>query len=201
MTNEELIDYYANLLIIQYYDKAKARAMIETVVTPVIMDQIPLDVQDAFDLDTAEGVQLDVLGKYVGVTRFGYSDGVRVELSDADYRTLMRLVVIKNNSGSSLATINALLSANFPNSIRVSDSQSMTLNYLVAETIGSPALLDIIISGGYLPKPMGVQISVTEVPSLDINYFGFRNYTTYPAGISPYNSYPFYQTTFPWLTY
>ena len=73
MTNEELADYYASLLILQYATKPKAVATIQTTVTPVIMNQLPTAIQDGFDLDTAVGVQLDTMGKYVGASRRGYT--------------------------------------------------------------------------------------------------------------------------------
>ena len=200
-TIAELKKYYADLLILQYSQKARARAHIEALVEPVLLNQVPLDIQEAFDLETAVGVNLDILGDYVGASRFGYVNNVRVELNDSDYRTLLKMVIISNNAGSSLFDIQSLISANFPNSITISDSQAMTMSYVLAETLGTPDLLEILINSGYLLRPMGVQISVTIVPSLDIKYFGFRDYNTMPTDISPFNSYVFYQITFPWLTY
>lgn len=201
MTTLELAEYYANLLILQYRFKTRARATIEGIVLPILMDQMPIAVQDAFNIDDAVGKQLDVIGKYVGVTRFGYANGVAVELDDDDYRKLIKMVIIKNNSGSSLATIQDLLLRNFPGAIRVTDSQNMQLSYLVEESYWSPDLLEVMINGGYLPKPMGVGISVVTTPDFDIMYFGFRTYDVAPPGISPFNSYDFVNPESPWLTY
>ena len=69
MTDEELILYYVNLLIVQYYDKPKARAEIAAWVTEAVADQIVYQVQNGFDLDTAIGQQLTILGKYVNAPR------------------------------------------------------------------------------------------------------------------------------------
>jgi hypothetical protein len=68
MTTDELVAYYQNLLIKQY-QQPKARAHIAALVTEVIASQLPLQAIDAFDLTTAYGKQLDVLGKYLGVYR------------------------------------------------------------------------------------------------------------------------------------
>ena len=104
-TTEEIVEYYVNLLIIQYIQKAKARVHIASLVRPVIMDQLPVQVQDAFDINTAEGVQLDVLGKYTGVNRNTRTFSGTITLSDKDFRFFIRFEVIKNNSGSDLKTI------------------------------------------------------------------------------------------------
>lgn len=62
MTTQELIDYYANLLILQYIGQPRAYATIQALVEPTIMDQLPITVQNAFDLETAVGAQLDTIG-------------------------------------------------------------------------------------------------------------------------------------------
>jgi hypothetical protein len=80
MTTQELITYYQNLLIIQYYTKPRARATIAELVEQVLADQIIQKVADAYDIDTAVGVQLDVLAEYRGLSR-SYP-GVIVEKSD-----------------------------------------------------------------------------------------------------------------------
>lgn len=74
----DLIAYYANLLIIQYHDQPKAQATIELITEVMLANNILLDIQNAYDVDTAVGAQLDVIGKYVGVDRY-YSE---LELSN-----------------------------------------------------------------------------------------------------------------------
>jgi hypothetical protein len=201
MTNEELSAYYANLLILQYLNQPKAKAQVQAMILPVAMDQLPDAVQNAYNIETAEGVQLDVLGDYVGVSRNGYTLNGPITLDDSDFRTLMKMVVIKNNSGSSLATIQSLLAANFPGQIFVSDNQSMGLSYVLIESLGTSDLLEILATGGYLPAPMGVQVSVTIVPDHTDPFFGFRTYSAPDPTVAPFNNYAFYQLTYPWLSY
>ena len=69
MTAQDLIDYYVNLLIIQYNNKPNARATIDAYAKQAVADLIEIQVRDGFDLDTAVGNQLDFLGKYVNVYR------------------------------------------------------------------------------------------------------------------------------------
>lgn len=201
MSTTALAEYYANLLILQYINKPKAYATILAQVTPVFIDQLPAAVNDAFNVNTAVGDQLDVIGKYVGASRVGNTLDGLVTLDDDDFRTLIKLVIIKNNSGSSLYTIQSLLAANFPGQILVSDNQAMGLNYVLLETLGTSDLLEILTSGSYLPAPMGVGVSVIVVPSHEYPFFGFRTYSAPDLTVSPFNNYPFYQLTYPWLSY
>lgn len=201
MTTDELAAYYASLLILQYINKPKASGTIAAITRPVAMDQLPIAVQNAFDVSSAIGVQLDVLGKYAGVSRNGYTLSGPITLGDDDYRTLIKMVIIKNNSGSSLATIQSLIAMNFPGQIFVSDNQAMGLNYVLLESLGTSDLLQILATGGYLPAPMGVGTSVTVVPVHTNPFFGFRTYSAPDPTVAPFNNYAFYQLTYPWLSY
>lgn len=74
-TAEFLIEYYEALLISQYSGKPKASATIGALMggsqgtLGLIANAIYTQVRDAFDLATAQGTQLDFLGKLRGVTR------------------------------------------------------------------------------------------------------------------------------------
>jgi len=76
----EIIDYYVNLLIIQYHNKPNARATIDAIISELMADDIYTDVLNGYNIDTAVGVQLDVLGKYADIDRFYFN----YELTD-DY--------------------------------------------------------------------------------------------------------------------
>ena len=65
----EIKDYYANTLIIQYHSKPKARATIKALIDLVYANMSLIQMRDAFDWRYAEGVQLDIIGIWVGVTR------------------------------------------------------------------------------------------------------------------------------------
>lgn len=69
---EELLNYYANLLIVQYNGKPKAKATIEMltkIIYGVSNTPLFLQIQNAFDWKTAIGKQLDIIGKWVGASR------------------------------------------------------------------------------------------------------------------------------------
>lgn len=69
MTDQQLTAYYQNLLIIQYADKPNALATIAALTAPLITNQIVQAVFDGFNLETAVGAQLDLIGTYKGVSR------------------------------------------------------------------------------------------------------------------------------------
>lgn len=69
ITVEQIIEYYSNLLIIQYKSKQKAMATIALIAEIQANNNIQFDVESAFDIATAVGKQLDILGKYIGVDR------------------------------------------------------------------------------------------------------------------------------------
>lgn len=172
MTTQQLINYYANLLIIQYIGKTNAYATVQALVTPVIMDKLLLAVQDAFNLDTAVGTQLDVIGKYVGATRTGFNlNGAPINLSDADFLILIKMTIINNSSGSSLNMIQTLIAQFFAGQVYVYDHQSMRLSYLINTSVVSTNLLQLFLTKHLLPKPMGVQLSAPIFTS-SLTFFG-----------------------------
>lgn len=201
MTTQEIIDYYANLLILQYKEKPKAYATIQTIVEPVIMDQLPVAVQDAFGLETAEGVQLDVIGKYVGVSRSAYDFTGPIVLDDDDFRTMIKIGIIKNGFGSSLAEIQELIYQFFTGSLLVFDFKNMRMGYFFDSAIGSRPLAEVFVRTGFLPKPMGVQLAaLIYSPDID-NLFGFRTYELPPYNVTGFNDYLDYDMAAPWLNY
>lgn len=202
-TLQEIIDYYTNLLIIQYNNLPNARAQITLYVTELIANGVIFDVRDGYDLDTAVGVQLDVLGKYIGADRFytgqdltdffsfatydtdpiygigdhiGYADYDNVgtkagkfltyddvlsqtyALNDADFRTLLKLKILQNNSNHSDKEINDGIFELFGNLLIPQDNYDMTMDYFVDPSIAQ--IIDVANEKGLLPKPMGVKLNI-----------------------------------------
>ena len=73
MANEQDIqnveNYYADLLIIQYRNKPKARATIKLGANLYMADGLIFDLNNILDIDTAVGPQLDIIGKILGCDR------------------------------------------------------------------------------------------------------------------------------------
>lgn len=199
-----LANYYANLLILQYIGQPKAFKMVQAIVEPVLMSLLPNQVQDGFNLngtETAEGVQLDILGKYVGVTRTGDGFSGPITLDDTDFLSLIQMAIIRNASKSSLAAIQSLLNQFFPGEIYIFDYANMNMSYLISTSVGNQDLIDLFVTEGLLPKPMGVGISVIAAPVINA-FFAVRTYlsaaSSMTVGLQTYGT---FVTTKLFLTY
>ena len=117
---------YLNLLILQYSDLPKASQTVEALISKYEeLYNVMLQFESAFDIDTAEGVQLDTIGKIVGLSRivpdvvpkvyFGFADTPNTDtfskasmfrtfddtltdtqLNDSDYRFFLKAKITKN---------------------------------------------------------------------------------------------------------
>jgi hypothetical protein len=66
---QNMIEYYKDLLLYQYINQPKARATIGLLCSQALVDLLPKELYSVFDLDTATGSQLDILGEYIGLDR------------------------------------------------------------------------------------------------------------------------------------
>lgn len=66
---ETSIEYYKDLLLYQYINQPKARGVIGLLVSQALVDLLPISLEGAFDIETAVGSQLDILGEYIGFNR------------------------------------------------------------------------------------------------------------------------------------
>lgn len=64
-----VLAYYSGLLIVQYQTKEKAKQTVELLANQGYVGGFVSEESACFDLETAEGAQLDVLGRIVGVPR------------------------------------------------------------------------------------------------------------------------------------
>ncbi len=64
-----LTGYYGRLLAYQYRDRPNATRQIQLWAKQAVADYLAGDLLTCFDIDQAVGAQLDILGKYVGVSR------------------------------------------------------------------------------------------------------------------------------------
>jgi hypothetical protein len=139
MTLDEIIKGYQDLLILQYWDKPKARATIETIIRGLINAGVEIQkIPEYFDIDKAEGKQLDVLGRIIGIRRivingipklfFGFNGasvaqgfGMAVfktnesyaysplQLEDYQYRFFIKAKIAKNFFNGAMSGANGLL--------------------------------------------------------------------------------------------
>ncbi|MBR4973850.1 MAG: DUF2612 domain-containing protein, partial [Clostridia bacterium] len=68
---KDLQKYFSDLLIIQYRNAPKNRALISYLTDLIFANNLALQIRDkTLNLDDSEGTQLDVIGKWVGVDRY-----------------------------------------------------------------------------------------------------------------------------------
>lgn len=97
-TLEEIKDYYSNLLILQYRGKEKARKTVSLGVDVYTGDGVVLQLEDILDIDTAQGAQLDIIGKILDCPRNVYG-----LVNDAEYFSFHKPTDLKPDAtGTSL---------------------------------------------------------------------------------------------------
>ena len=84
-------------------------------------------------------------------------------LSDTAYAFILQLKVIINSSDGTLASIQNYLAMFFQNIVFVVDNADMTLTYFVS--VNCPVPVSVLT--GYLPKPMGVGITVNTFGAVE----------------------------------
>lgn len=207
---EELLNYYKNLLIIQYHNGAKARATIDTYVNLLWANQILRQIRDSFDVDTAIGAQLDVIGLWVGVDRYyslkpydnhpwislieitgatdpilqgGFSEvdnfntvlggfltpdmasgAARSELADSEFRTIIKLKIIKNSISHTCKNIDDAIYGLFGNDVYTTwDLNNHILYYNYSSSYQQYWLLNLANKKNVLPCPTPCRIAFNVV--------------------------------------
>lgn len=206
MTTQELIDYYKGLLILQYASQGNAVNTIDLIASAIVQDQIISKVRDGFDVDTAIGAQLDILGQWRGVKRtlFGtvpaddwslmeyadaddtfdgwmeYADadasvvalwleyvdvdGLPYDLSDTQYRKLIKFAADLSGWDGTLKGIDDILYKWFTTYVTISDNINMTITYTHNSADPDPdTLWDFALLANIVPHPSGVDVSYVEV--------------------------------------
>lgn len=152
---------------------------------------LPSMIINGFDLNTAGGKNLDMIGQYIGLKRIvkaliiGTNTNV---LNDDQYRLLLKLKLIKNTNFSSTGQLKEALFALFPTSIRLYDNRDMTYDYQLSSVFSN--LVNIIVAEDLLPAPMALGYTATVVPSvLDLyGYYDYGGLNNNPNGYSDYTN-------------
>lgn len=81
------IAYYQNLILYQYASAIRATGTIGVLADAAICDLVALQINDGFDINTAAGAQLDVLGEYIGLSRLVAIQPARNYFQMDDYQS------------------------------------------------------------------------------------------------------------------
>lgn len=197
MADFNYADYLASLLIIQYANKQKATATIKALAKMFPADLILKirdyttvntstgpEEKDIFDIDVANGVMLDILGKYLGVNRYYKNeDDEIVPLTDDEYRILLKFKAISNTSNASHYEIDMAFYNFFGTKVRATSAGNMQMTIFVPSNASN--VIEAAIQQKCLPTPLGVEAN--KIVIQDKRFFGFVNYK---------NQYAFYKTGF-----
>lgn len=150
---------YTDLITSQYNDSPKFKRWLEILLTPFVDVQNLADtLYTYFDLDTAVGKQLDILGSVVGASRvlpFQPVNGDAV-LDDKHYRFLIKGQILKNTwngTNQGIYDMWQLLHPDLPLSIK--DNQNMTVNAIFIGVVDELEK-EMIEYGMIVPKAQGV---------------------------------------------
>jgi hypothetical protein len=159
------LGYYEGLLTSQYCNSPKLNAFLKMLLQKfqdISQCQAQLDM--AFDVDNAIGVQLDAVGAIVGANRtvgFQPTGGLSPTLGDSDYRIYIKAVAAANSWDGTIDSLYSIWSVLFPSgTITIADSQNMTATIILTGTFS--AMMQQLITNGYIvPRPEGVLYSYT----------------------------------------
>lgn len=187
-------DEYLALITSEHESKPKFVATVTASVSPFakiqqVMRQFVLD----FDVDSAVGVQLDIVALWVGVTRTvaipidgyyfswdsqvkdGWDNGVWKGLGDPDagftqlpddlFRALIKAKIAANHWKGDIPGVYTIINEalSIDGAVKIVDNQNMTMTVQV-QSGALPAVEQAIVMQGYLPiKPAGVKATYVTV--------------------------------------
>lgn len=203
---------YTGLVTSEHADKPKFTAMVSTVTQCFVDQQNALaSFVEAFDLDEADGVQLDILGEWIGISRkistpisgvyfsldtsgVGFDQGVWqgpfdpstgiVSMDDATYLLILRAKIAANHWDGTIGSAAAILDSIFGSStyVFIQDNQDMSMTVGLSWNLPS-ALFVALFGGGYIPlKPEGVLANYVVTSVNGDPCFGFDVENTYISG-------------------
>jgi hypothetical protein len=183
------IGYYLGLLTSQWSppNSPKTNAFLQFLLQKFDdASQCLVSMDLAFDLDFAQGAQLDALGVIVGAKRtvgFQPSFAVSPILDDETYRIYIKYKIVANQWDGTIPGLYAAWRQIFlpgapPLSILVADQQNMSADVIV--TGGSSSILTDLVNNGYIvPRPEGV---LYNYGFGNLPVFGFDRNDAYQAG-------------------
>lgn len=198
-----LLSQYLDLITSEHNQKPKYMAMLAALFQPMVDGENQINaLETLFDLDTATGVNLDIIGIWIGRSRNlqvpitgvyftfdigpGFDIGIfkgpfdpisgLVALPDEQYRTLLKATAARNQWDGTITgayAAYAILFTGTPFQVYIYDYQDMTMSFVLGGGIPD-ALTQALFTEGYLSlKPDGVGIREYVVPGVVGPMFAF----------------------------
>lgn len=205
---QKLIKGYVDLLEVQYHDKPKAKATIKLLIETLLADMVMFKIrEECLNVDLSVGVQLDHIGKWVGVDRYfkgqmfdkfklfgfntyndlngdnlshGFSTydtfesdtgngfliyplilSVKNKLNDDDFRILIKLKIVKNETNMTAKNIDDNIYQLFKNVVYTTWGECMEMTYNYDFKLSN--IIELTKEKECLPAPTGVKINLKEI--------------------------------------
>lgn len=183
------ITEYTSLITSEHKGRPKFESMVSLIAGAFVGTQNTiLGLPAGFDLDSAAGKQLDVVGLWVGLSRqvsvpmsgvyfawntslVGWNQGVwqgpfdpgagLIDLDDGTYRIMLKAKIGANTWDGTiqmLQTILATIFAGTGTTVYARDYQDMSMDVVLTGTPPSPILLSLLQNGYFPLKPATVRI-------------------------------------------
>ena len=185
-----ILDEYIGLVTSEHITAPKFMAMLNDNLVPILkVQELIASLPEKFDIDTAIGKQLDILGEWIGRTRnvkipiagvyfswddvdaTGWDNGIwqgafdpdsaLTLLPDDQYRLLLKAKIAANSwDGSIDGAYNAWAQVFGASSlIGIQDNQDMSYTVILVGLVVDSVTL-ALLTGGYIPlKPEGVRVT------------------------------------------
>lgn len=159
---------YLNLITSEHIVRPKFMSVLETYLTPLAHTLDVFDQWDElFDLDTAQGSQLDIIGEIVGANRilpFQPSDGTSSVMNDDDYRFYIKAKILQNHWDGTRLGLEEIWISSFPDApLQIEDHADMSVT-ITATFLGvSDLQLEMVENGLIFPRPAGVLYNYTII--------------------------------------
>lgn len=161
---------YTDLITSQHKTKPKFMAWLSAALEIIDDgDQAAKAIVDKFNIDTAVGAQLDIIGEVVGRSRrlnFQPVDAPPT-LDDANYRVALKAKIAQNIWDGTIPQIYDIWYGLFDDvDLTIVDNQDMTMAALIEGNLDAVSA-ELIASGYVIPKPAGVGLTIIEVNNVD----------------------------------
>jgi len=206
------INRYTNLITSEHNKRPKFMAMISACAQPAVdLQNLVLSFDSAYDLDSAVGNQLDVIGQWVGVSRnittsiagvyfsldtagLGFNQGVWLGpgqsatgltvLPDDKYRLLLKARIAVNQWDGTVPGIYAIWAIAFllqQFHILIQDNQDMSMTIILLTSGAIDAVSLALVLGGYI-VPRPAGVRITGYTQRTAPIFGLDSNTSTVSG-------------------
>ena len=184
-------EYYINLITSEHANKPKYVAWMKVLLTPFI-DAINLNksIKSAFYINNAVGVQLDIIGKWLGLSRqvdFQPTNGSSSILNDKYYRIALKAKIVKNLWKGTIEDFYNMWQILFNGEdlqVYLADNQNM--DYVIVtwdSTTQDPMISDLLRNGYIIPRPAGLGTLYVDVDSDEVFGFDGSDFQPFNQGV------------------